>query len=199
MYLPPLLRRKNAGYGVPSGTKPSPLRGVLGVDEGMMRLLVLTEGVAKGVLWAGVLSDEAAADRLLSLLRERLDDVGESGTCPDAMVSGSAVCATPSLVLGLRLRARSLLCNLERLLCGGGVGGGARKVEDGMVTGGRALVCTVACSMRRRQATRVDRLGHCRSRGCSSSWRMRPFAGRTCAILLQLGARKSGSGDCSDC
>ena len=94
-----------------------------------MRLLVLTDGVM-WVLWAGVFSAEAAAERLLSLLRERLDDVGDSGTCPDAMVSGSRVFTTPSLVLALRLRARNLLCNLERLLCGGGVGGGARKVVE---------------------------------------------------------------------
>lgn len=96
-----------------------------------MRLLVLTDGVM-WVLWAGVFSDEAAAERLLSLLRERLDDVGDSGTCPDAMVSGSPRVTTPSLVLALRRSARSLLCSLERLLCGGGRGGGggARKVVE---------------------------------------------------------------------
>lgn len=46
----------------------------------MMRLWVLTEGVAKGVFAAGVLKDEFVLERVLSLLRERLDEHGEMGT-----------------------------------------------------------------------------------------------------------------------
>jgi hypothetical protein len=46
------------------------------MDEGIMRLFVLAEGV----LAAGVLRDEVVIDRVLSLLRERLDDEGEMGT-----------------------------------------------------------------------------------------------------------------------
>lgn len=136
MYLPPLLRRKNAGYGVPSGTKWSPLEGVPGVDEGIMRLWVLTDGVMKGVFAAGVLSDELVPERVLSLLRERLDDDGDSGSCAEAMVSGS-VLMRPPLSFALRLRARSL-CSLKILLllsrgASGGGRGGTRKLEDGIV------------------------------------------------------------------
>jgi hypothetical protein len=102
---------------VPSGTKWSALEGVPAPDddEGITRLLVLTEGVIQGVLFAaGVLSDELVAERVLSLLRERLDDVGDSGTCADAMGAAS-VLIRPPLTLTLRLRARSL-CSLKKLL-----------------------------------------------------------------------------------
>ena len=113
--------------------KCSPLEGVPGVEEGMMRLLVLTDGVTKGVLAAGVLKDEAVPDRVLSLLRERLDDEGEGGTGAEAMVSGSVLMRLP-LSFALRLRARSL-CSLKKLLLlsgsdSGGGRGGTRKLED---------------------------------------------------------------------
>jgi hypothetical protein len=56
------------------------LAGVPGIEAGMTRLFVLTAGVMKDVFAAGVLSDELAADRVLSLLRERFDEAGEMGT-----------------------------------------------------------------------------------------------------------------------
>lgn len=109
-----------------------------------MRLWVLTDGVTKGVFAAGVLRDELVPDRALSLLRERLDDDGDSGTCAEAMVSGS-VLMRPPLSFALRLRARSL-CSLKKLRLlsrgdSGGGSGGTRKLEDGMVAGGTALAC----------------------------------------------------------
>lgn len=112
MYLPPLLRRKKAGYGVPSCTKDTPLVGVPGMDEGMSRLLVLTDGV----FMAGVLSDEFVPELALSLLRERLDDDGEGGTGTDAMVPalGSVLVRTP-VSFAFRLRARSF-CSLTRVV-----------------------------------------------------------------------------------
>jgi hypothetical protein len=48
--------------------------------------LVLTDGVATGVF-----SDELAPEGALSLLRERLDDVGDGGIWAEAMVSGSVL------------------------------------------------------------------------------------------------------------
>jgi hypothetical protein len=86
---------------------------VLGVDDGITRLLVLTDGVTKGVFAAGVFSDELVPDCALSLLRERLDDAGDIGICAEAMVSGS-VLMRPPLSFALRLRARSL-CSLKKL------------------------------------------------------------------------------------
>jgi hypothetical protein len=89
------------------------LEGVPGPDddEGMMRLFVLTEGVTQGVLSA----DELVAERVLSLLRERLEDVGDSGTCAEAIDAASSGLIKPPLTLTLRLRARSL-CSLKKLL-----------------------------------------------------------------------------------
>lgn len=78
-----------------------------------MRLFVLTEGVIKGVFAAGVCKDELVADRVLSLLRERLDDDGDSGI-PAEAISGSFRVRTPGS-FALRLRARSL-CSLKKLL-----------------------------------------------------------------------------------
>jgi hypothetical protein len=130
VYLPPRLRRKKAGYGVPSSTKCSPFDGVPGVDDGIMRLLVLTDGVMAGVLAAGVLSDDVMLDCTLSLLRERLDDVGEGGIPAEAILSGS-VLIRPPLSFALRLKARSL-CSLKELRwssesgCSGVRGGGTK-------------------------------------------------------------------------
>jgi hypothetical protein len=59
---------------------------VLGFDDGMTRLFVLTDGVATGVF-----SDDSGPERVLSLLRERLDDVGDGGIWAEAMVSGSVL------------------------------------------------------------------------------------------------------------
>ena len=101
----------------------------------MTRLLVLAEGV----LAAGVLRDEVVTDRVLSLLRERLDDdEGEMGT-PAVAMAGSVLMRTP-LSFALRRRARSL-CSLKEVLWDSGSdsgpgSGGARKFDEGMVTGG---------------------------------------------------------------
>lgn len=83
---------------------------------GMTRLGALPAGVKKGVLAAGVLMDEAAAEeeRALSLLRERFEDEGEAGTASgadDMVVSALG----PPLTLALRRKARSL-CSLKVLL-----------------------------------------------------------------------------------
>lgn len=97
------------------------------MEEGITRLFVLREGVATGVLAAGVLKEEVP-DRVLSLLRERLDDVGDIESCAGAMVSGS-VLMTP-LSFALRLRARSL-CSLKKLswLVGSVVGNGRARTR----------------------------------------------------------------------
>jgi hypothetical protein len=124
------------------------LDGVLEVDEGMTRLLELTEGVMKGVWAAGVCSDEGAPDGVLSLLRERLDDVGEGGICTAAMVSGS-VLVRPPLSFALRLRARSLCSVKKRLVllgsasASGGGRGCTRKLGGGLRAGASALLCRV--------------------------------------------------------
>lgn len=92
----------------------SPLLGVPGVEDDNVRLCVLTAGVMKGVCAAGVLSEEeVGVDRVLSRLRERLDDEGEIGT-PACAMSGSVLIRTP-FGFALRLRARSL-CSLKKLL-----------------------------------------------------------------------------------
>ena len=98
---------------MPSRGKYSPLTGVLGVEEGIMRLFVLTEGVKKGVLAEGVLRDEFVPERALSLLRERFEDEGEAGNPTDVM-STSVRRKTPGN-LALRPKARSL-CSLKDLL-----------------------------------------------------------------------------------
>jgi hypothetical protein len=114
---------------------------VLGVEDGIMRLLVLTDGVAAGVLAAGVFSDEVVPDCSLSLLRERLDDVGDGGTPAEAILSG-LVLIRPPLSFALRLKARSL-CSLKSV-CGRwgavvvGVEGDS-KARDGLAIGGRRL------------------------------------------------------------
>ncbi len=85
---------------------------MLGVEEGITRLFVLTEGVKKGVLAAGVLREEFVVERVLSLLRERFDDDGDAGSPADAM-STSVRRKTPGN-LALRPKARSL-CSLKDL------------------------------------------------------------------------------------
>lgn len=81
--------------------------------SGITRLGTLAEGVKKGVLPAGVLMDEAATDRKLSLLRERFEDEGEAGTASGVDMFCASVW-TPPLTLALRLKARSL-CSLKRV------------------------------------------------------------------------------------
>ena len=125
---------RKAGYGTASWPCAWPVAGVLVTDELMTRLLVLAEGV----LAAGVLRDEVVTDRVLSLLRERLDDEGEMGT-PAVAMAGSVLMRTP-LSFALRRRARSL-CSLKEVLWDSGSdsgpgSGGARKFDEGMVTGG---------------------------------------------------------------
>jgi hypothetical protein len=134
-YVPALVNRKKAGYGVKSSTG-STMDGVC-KGEGMTRLGALADGVKKGVFTEGVLVLE---ERVLSLLRERFDEAGEAGTCsgvPDMMVSVSVL--TPPMSLALRLRARSL-CSLKRFelssgaVVGPGIGGTRKPERGGMVT-----------------------------------------------------------------
>jgi hypothetical protein len=124
---------------------------VLGVEDGITRLLVLTEGVTAGVLAAGVFSDEVVPDCSLSLLRERLDDVGEGGTPAEAILSGP-VLMRPPLSFALRLKARSL-CSLKSVCgCRGvvvvGVEGDS-KTRDGLRQAGGACVQGAACTATR--------------------------------------------------
>lgn len=76
---------------------------------GIIRLGALAEGVKYGVS-----REDVAADRALSLLRERLDDEGESGTCNEWELDIFASVLTPPTSLALRRRARSL-CSLKSL------------------------------------------------------------------------------------
>lgn len=108
------------------------MTGVPGIEDGIKRLFALAEGVIKGVFAAGVLREELVTDRVLSLLRERLDDDGDIGT-PAGVMSGSVRIRTP-LTFALRLKARSL-CSLKALLSVSGdvsgLGrGGTRKFGD---------------------------------------------------------------------
>lgn len=102
--------RKNAGYGVGSRGDGSAPEGDCGLD-GIIRLGALAEGVRKGVLAEGVCIEEVAAECVLSLLRERLEEDGEVETASgaDDMVFVSVV--VPLLTLALRLKARNL-CSL---------------------------------------------------------------------------------------
>jgi hypothetical protein len=85
-----LFNRKNAGYGVGSCGDPGLLAQFGDVLDGIMRLGALADGVGIGVFAPGVLCDDDA--RELSLLRERLDDEGDSGTprgdAPDILSDG---------------------------------------------------------------------------------------------------------------
>jgi hypothetical protein len=96
----------------------------------MTRLCVLMvgvpEGVATGVFFVGVLEDELGVDWLLSLLRERLDELGEIGSL--SSMFGSARMKTP-LSFALRRRARSL-CSLKKLLLNSSVSEPGREEEE---------------------------------------------------------------------
>lgn len=99
---------------------------------GITKLGALAEGVRKGALRVDV-----AADRVLSLLRERFEDEGEGGTASWAEAMSTSV-FIPGLVLALRRRARSL-CSLKVGLSAPGKAaasgrGGTTKCEAGMVT-----------------------------------------------------------------
>jgi hypothetical protein len=106
---------------------------VLGVDDGIMRLLVLTDGVMAGVLAAGVFSDDVVPDCTLSLLRERLDDVGDGGTPAEAILSGLNL-IRPPLSFALRLKARSLCSLKERLRSLESDSSGCRGGHEGSTT-----------------------------------------------------------------
>ena len=137
---------------MPSCTNCRPFEGVPGVDDGIMRLLVLTDGV----MAAGVFREELVPERALSLLRERLDDEGEGGICGEAMVSGSLLVRTP-VNFALRLRARSL-CSLKKLLLvvgkdSGDGSGGTTKLGDGMMDNGRLVA---GCGVHEVEVDRFD-------------------------------------------
>jgi hypothetical protein len=79
---------------------------------------VLTAGVLKAEVAADVWRDAKVADRVLSLLRERFDDAGETGTelGADMMpVTVGSVLREPPLSFALRLSARSL-CSVKEFL-----------------------------------------------------------------------------------
>ena len=117
VYLPTLFNRRNAGYGVRSFGEGSIIEGVCELEVGIMRLGVLPAGVTKGVLEALVLTvlrltDDAVADRVLSLLRERFEDEGEAGTASGPVDMSPVSVLRRRLSLALRLRSRSF-CSLK--------------------------------------------------------------------------------------
>lgn len=139
--MPSLLVRKKAGYGVGSKGERSATEEGCEFGFGIIRLGALAEGVWKGVL----LIDEVAAERELSLLRERLEDEGEAGTARGAGEGNDmaeALCSDsvlrPVLPLALRRRARSL-CSLNKFLGESEERGGTTKFEEGMVTAAVAI------------------------------------------------------------
>lgn len=116
---------------------------------GMTRLGALAEGVKQGV-WS---REEVAVERALSLLRERLDEEGDGGTCNEFCGCDMlASVLTPPMSLALRRRARSL-CSLKSLrsapgeAAGSGKGGTTKLEVDGMVaaTTKRSVVLIVSC------------------------------------------------------
>lgn len=79
---------------------------------------MLPAGVLKAVLAVGVTSWAQVADRVLSLLRERFDEAGETGTelGADMMpVAAGSVLRDAPLSFALRLSARSL-CSVKAML-----------------------------------------------------------------------------------
>lgn len=112
---------------------------------------MLIAGVLKVVLAAGVLRAAYVTDRVLSLLRERFDDAGETGTEPGAdmtAVTAGSVLRKPPLSFALRLSARSL-CSVNKFLSvsrrtsGPGIRG-TRRFGEVIVTEGRRLADTGA-------------------------------------------------------
>ena len=81
---------------------------------------MLMAGVLKVEVAAGVFKEAKVADRVLSLLRERFDDAGETGVELGAdmtpVIAGS-VLREPPLSFALRLSARSL-CSVKKFLSG---------------------------------------------------------------------------------
>jgi len=131
VYLPGLLNRKHAGYGVASVGDESVVVGA-SPPLGMTRLGALAEGVRNGVL-----SIDVAADRVLSLLRERFEDEGEGGTASCIEAMSASVCM-PVLTLAFRRKARSL-CSLKVGLSAPGKAAASgredtTKLDAGMVT-----------------------------------------------------------------
>jgi hypothetical protein len=116
VYLPALRGLRKAGYGVGSGDWV-PV-GEAARFKGGSRLGVLPAGVLKAVLAAGVASWAYVADRVLSLLRERFDEAGETGIelGADMMpVTAGSVRRDAPLRFALRLSARSLCSVMEML------------------------------------------------------------------------------------
>lgn len=123
VYLPALLYLKNAGYGVgsfgstaaaaaPPCTFPLPLP----APSGIIKLGALALGVRKCGVW---IVEVVAAERELSLLRERFEEAGDAGTERlDGVADMSSVSVLrPPLRRALRRSARSL-CSLKTLnLC----------------------------------------------------------------------------------
>lgn len=133
VHMPSLLCRKKAGYGTESTGEASGRPVAASPAPGMTRLGALAEGVRKGVLV------EVAAERVLSLLRERFEDEGDGGTARGAEAMSEPVFRR-LLSLALRLRTRSV-CSLKRLLSAPGKAaaegkGGTTKLDSagGMVT-----------------------------------------------------------------
>ena len=114
VYLPALLCRKKAGYGVGSCGEGSTIEGVCDLEDGMTRLGALAEDVRPGVLAFGVGVKEVAAERVLSLLRDRFDDEGDAGMASPSAMAPVAM-SRPPLSLALRRSARSL-CSLNVFL-----------------------------------------------------------------------------------
>lgn len=138
VYLPALVNRRNAGYGVASFGELSPAEGVCeGVWEGVWEVDC---GITRlGALADEVLTDEATPEWVLSLLRERFDEEGDAGTASGAEdMAGSDSVFRPVLILTLRRSARSL-SSLNGLLLRASVEAatigteGTRAFEGGMV------------------------------------------------------------------
>lgn len=83
-----------------------------GIEDGITRLYVLAAGVIEGVFAAGVFRVELVPDRVL--LRERLDEDGDTGTLAEAIESTS-VLMKPPLSFALSRRARNL-CSLTKVV-----------------------------------------------------------------------------------
>lgn len=117
---------------------------------------MLTPGVLSVVLAAGAPREACVADRVLSLLRERFEDAGETGIELGAdmtPVTAGSVLRRPPLSFALRLSARSLCSvkegvSVSRRTCGPG-SWGATRLGGMNDSGGRQAadrLKAVACS-----------------------------------------------------
>jgi hypothetical protein len=105
---------------------------------GITRLGALADGVKAPI-------EGVAADRELSLLRDRFDEAGDAGIASGPAADMFSVSVwSPCLTLALRRSARNL-CSLKTFpsmaLCDSGVGGrkGGGRLEGGMVQISRAV------------------------------------------------------------